>query len=130
VQDKDVFAAIGVLRRKPHGRHVSAIALEIHVRAVARSVHTEWPFFVGYTDLDAIAPGPTTTMAALELCLAELWIDARDGYVITDNELIEQLSAVPVDLWFRRTASRLTRATLSGLRKVWKALNEERFVPF
>ena len=68
-------------------------------------------------------------MAALELCLADLWIDARGGYVITDNELIEKLSAGAVDLWFRRTASRLTRATLSALRKVWKALNEERFIP-
>jgi hypothetical protein len=69
-------------------------------------------------------------MAALELCLANLWIDARDGYVIADNELIEQLSAGPSRLWFRRTASQLTRATLSALRKVWKALNEERFLPF
>jgi hypothetical protein len=120
---------MSVLRRESHGRNISASALEVHVRAVALSVRTECPAFVGYTDLDAIAPGPTTTMAALELCLAELWIDARDGYVIADNELIEQLSAGPVDQWFRRTATRLTRATLRVMRKVWKALNEERFVP-
>jgi hypothetical protein len=99
------------------------------VRAVARSVHTEWPAFIGYTDLDAIASGPATTMAALELCLAKVWIDARDGYVVADGELIELLSAGPADVWLRRTASRLTRATLGVMRKVWRALNEERFIP-
>jgi hypothetical protein len=130
VQDRAVFAVIADLGRKPDRRHISAAALEVHVRTVARSVHTECPAFIGYTDLDAIAPGPTTTMAALELCLANLWIDARDGYVIADNELIEQLSGGPSRLWFRRTASQLSRATLRALRKVWKALNEERFIPF
>jgi hypothetical protein len=128
VQDRVVFAEVAVLQHKPRGRFVSAAALEVHVRAVARSVRTEHPAFVGYTDLDAIASGPTSTMAAVELCLAKLWVQARDGYVITDNELMERLSAGSV-WWLRHTVSRLGHATLRGLRNVWRALNDERFIP-
>jgi hypothetical protein len=125
VQDRAVLAEIAMLRRKPRGSVISDAALEVHVRAVARSVHTDCPAFVSYADLDEVAPGPITTMAALELCIAELWLDARDGYVIADLALIERLSAGTVDLWFRRVASRLTRA----MRGLWRALNDERFIP-
>jgi hypothetical protein len=123
------LAEIAGLRRRSHGRVISDAALEVHVRTVARTAHTEHPAYVSYTDLDAVAPGPITTLAALELCIANLWLDARDGYVITDNELIERLSAGSVDVWFRRAASHLTIATLKALRSVWRALNEERFIP-
>jgi hypothetical protein len=128
VQDRAVFAEVAVLQHKPRGQFVSAAALEVHVRAVARSVRTEHPAFVGYTDLDAIASAPTSTMAAVELCLARLWVQVRDGYVITDNELMERLSAGSV--WsLRHAVSRLGHATSRGLRNVWRALNDERFIP-
>jgi hypothetical protein len=68
-------------------------------------------------------------LAAVELCLADLWVQARDGYVVTDNELIERLSAGPVDWWFRRGGLRMRGATSRALRRVWRALNEERFIP-
>ena len=100
---------------------MSAAALEIHVRAVARNARTDYPAFVGYADLDAVAPGSVSTLAAVELCLAGLWIQARDGYVVTDNDLIARLSAGPVD--------RMLGATARALRRVWRALNEERFIP-
>jgi hypothetical protein len=129
VQDKVVLGEIAMLRRKPRGSVISDAALEIHVRAVARSVHTDCPAFISYADLDDVAPGPITTMAALELCMAELWLDARNGYVIADLALIERLSAGSVDLWFRRAASGLARASVNGLRKLWRALNDERFIP-
>ncbi len=125
MQDKAVLAEIAMLRTKPRASALSDAALDVHVRAVARSVQTQCPAFVGYTDLDAVAPGPVTTMAALELCLAQLWLDARDGYVVADLALIERLSAGSAELWFRRAASRLLNAT----RRVWRALNEERFIP-
>jgi hypothetical protein len=129
VQDRAVLAEIAVLRRRSPGRVISDAALQVHVRAVARSVHTEFPAYVSYTDLDALAPGPISTLAALELCFANLWLDAQDGYVITDNELIARLSVGSADLWLRRAASHLTHATLKALRSVWRALNEERFIP-
>jgi hypothetical protein len=129
VQDRAVLAEIAGLRRRSHGRVISDAALEVHVRTVARTARTEHPAYVSYSDLDAVAPGPITTLAALELCIANLWLGARDGYVITDNELIERLSAGSVDGWFRRAASRLTNATLKALRSAWKALNDERFIP-
>jgi uncharacterized MAPEG superfamily protein len=125
VQDKAVFAEVALLQRKPRGRFVSAAALEVHVRTAARSVHTEYPAFVSYADLDAIASGPVSTLAAVELCLAKLWVQARDGYVITDIELIKRLSSGPVDRWLRQ----MTAATSHGLRNAWRALNEERFIP-
>ena len=129
MQDRAVFAEIAVLQRKPHGRLVSAAALEVHVRAVARSIHTDYPAFVGYTDLDAVAPGQVSTLAAVELCLAGLWIQAKDGYVVTDNELIRRLSGGAVEWWLRHAVSGITHATSRGLRKAWHALNEERFIP-
>lgn len=121
MQDRAVFSEVAALRRKPHGRFVTAVALEVHVRAVARSIHTDSPAFVGYADLDGIAPGSVSTMAAVELCLAGLWVQARDGYVVVDTELIRRLSAGPV--------FRLTRATSRTLRNLWSALNDERFIP-
>ncbi len=121
MQDRAVFAEVAALRRRPQGRFVTADALEVHVRAVARSSHTEHPAFVGYVDLDAITSGSVSTMAAVELCLAGLWIRARDGYVIVDDELIKRLSAGPVFRW--------THATARTLRNLWSALNDERFIP-
>lgn len=129
VQDRAVFAEVAVLQRTPRRRWVSAAALEIHVRAVARSARTEYPAFVGYADLDAIGPGSVSTLAAVELCLADLWVQARDGYVVTDNELIERLSGGSVDWWFHHRLSRVVDATSRALRRVWRALNEERFIP-
>ena len=126
VQDRAVLAEIAMLRRRSHTGDTSDAALEVHIRAVARSVRTECPAYVGYADLDAVAPGPITSLAALELCFADLWHDARGGYVVTDNELIARLSAGPVDLWFRRAIRNLIHTTLRVARKVWQALNEER----
>jgi hypothetical protein len=129
VQDRVVFAEVAALQRKPHGRSVSASALEVHVRAVARGVLTDHPAFIGYDDLDAVAPGPVSTMAAVELCLADLWVQSKRGYVVADNDLITRLSGGPAEWWVRHGMSRVGHATGRGLRKVWRALNEERFIP-
>jgi hypothetical protein len=129
VQDRAVFAEVAALQRTQRGRFISAKALEVHVRAVAHSVCTEYPAFVGYADHDAIAPGPVSTLAAVELCLADLWVQARDGYVVTDNQLINRLSGGSVEWWLRHAVSGVTHATSRGLRNIWRALNEERFIP-
>lgn len=129
MQDRAVFAEVATLQRKPHGRSISASALEVHVRAVARSVLTNRPAFIGYDDLDAVAPGPVSTMAAVELCLADLWVQSKSGYVVVDNDLITRLSGGPAEWWLRHGISRLAHVAGRGLRKVWRALNEERFIP-
>ena len=122
MHDKAVLVEVEALReRLREGRALSPVALEIHVRAVGRSVHTAFPAFISDDGLDAIAPGPVTTMAALELCLAEVWHRASDGYVIADFDLIEHMSAGP--------ARRLARWMADACVKVWRELNSERFIP-
>jgi hypothetical protein len=115
MHDKAVLVEVEALReRLREGRALSPLALEIHVRAVGHSVHTAFPAFIPDDGLDAIAPGHVTTMAALELCLAEVWHRASDGYVIADFDLIEHMS----EGFVRRFA-----------RKVWRELNSEKFIP-
>lgn len=103
------------LRDSGRGAYVSAPALEIHVRAVDRSVRTRRPGFVSDVILDAVAPGSVTTLAALELCLAGLWHRVGAGYVVDDADLIAHLTAGPV----RRLA-----------RRAWRYLNSEPVIPF
>jgi hypothetical protein len=129
VRDSAVFAEVTVLQRKPRAQFISIAALEVHVRAIAQSAGTDSPAFVGYTDLDAIAPGPVSTMAAVELCLAKLWVQSVGGYVVTDTELIERMSTRSLDPWSRRAALRLTHSASRALRRIWRVLNEERFIP-
>jgi hypothetical protein len=129
VEDSAVFAEVAVLQRKPRARFVSITALEVHVRAVARGVSTGCPAFIGYTDLDAIAAGTVSTMAAVELCLANLWVQSVGGYVVTDNDLIERLSTGSPSLWSRRAMLRLTHSASRALHNIWRVLNEERFIP-
>ena len=69
--------------------------------------------------LDLVAPGPATTLAAIELCLAGFWRRIDGAYVIADDELIRELSR---STWTRKLAA-------AG-RRVWKALNSDLFLPF
>lgn len=112
---KALLAEMEALRGSPRGAHVSATAIELHVRAVSRSVRTRRPAFVADAVLDAIAPGSVTTVAALELWLAGLWQRVPGGYLIDDRELIAHLSAGPVRRWARR---------------MWLNLNSESVIPF
>ncbi|MUL46001.1 hypothetical protein FZI85_22340 [Mycobacterium sp. CBMA293] len=112
---KALSAEIEALRDSSRGAHVSATAIELHVRTVYRSVRTRRPSFVSDASLDAIAPGSVTTIAALELWTAGLWQRVPGGYLIDDTELIAHLSAGPV----RRLA-----------RRVWKRLNNGSIIPF
>lgn len=113
-----VLAEVDAIQQTTRGQSVSRAALEIHVRAVERSVRTRYPAFVSYADLDGVAVGPATTLAALELCLNGLWVQGRDGYVIADIELIERLSHSP-----------LPRALAQACRRLWRALNSESVIP-
>ncbi|MEZ0051761.1 hypothetical protein ABIA30_002769 [Mycobacterium sp. MAA66] len=115
MHNKALSAELEALRGSQRGCHVSAVALEVHVRAVYRSVRTRSPAFVPDFSLDAIASGSVTTMAALELCLAGLWHRCGDGYLVDDPDLIAHLSVGPV----RRLA-----------RKAWRYLNSESVLPF
>jgi hypothetical protein len=107
------------LRVRAKAPALSPIALEIHVRAVDHTVHTTCPAFISDEALDAIAPARVTTMAALELCLAEVWHRAKDGYVIADFDLIDHMSESPT-----------RRHLLAFCRRLWRELNSEKFIPF
>lgn len=113
-----VFMEVATLRAKPTGRDVSLSALEMHVRVVDHTVHTVSPEFISDRGLDVVAPGPVTTMAAIELCLVGWWRRIDGGYVISDDELIRQMSH-----------SSLTRRFSATFRRLWKALNSESVIP-
>ncbi|WP_319452775.1 MULTISPECIES: hypothetical protein [unclassified Mycobacterium] len=118
---KSVFTEVETLLCRNNMRDVSPLALEIHVRAVGRSVRTANPAFISDAGLDAIAPGHATTMAAVELCLAGLWhrtTNGYGGYVIADAELIDYMAEVPVLRRFKVFC-----------RKLWRELNSEKFIP-
>jgi hypothetical protein len=114
VYGKALLAEMGALRDSGRGAHVSAPALEIHVRAVDQSVRTSCPAFVSDELLDKVAPGSVTTIAALELCLAGLWLRVNGGYSVDDADLIAHLSVGRVRRWARRA---------------WQYLNSEPVIP-
>jgi len=118
VRDKVVYDEVAVLRAKKRSQCVSPAALELHVRAVDRTVRTDCPVFVSDALLDEIATGHVSTMAALELSLAGLWDRARGGYVVSDLDLIDRLGT---------SAARRTLA--STLRHWWQVLNRDNFIP-
>ncbi|MDY6999544.1 MAG: hypothetical protein SW019_23365 [Actinomycetota bacterium] len=114
MRDSVVFAQVKTLKRKRHAAHLSATALEIHVRAAADSTGTEFPAFIADERLDEIAPGSVTTLAALELCLVGLWYRATDGYVIADLDLVERLAQPTSQRWLK-ALGRFLREYLSPL---------------
>jgi hypothetical protein len=126
VRDKVVRHEVATLRGSERFLAVSPVALEIYVRAIDRSVHTRRPAFVPDTTLDALAPGHVTTIAALELCLAGLWHRAMDGYVVSDLDLVERLSAGAV----RRTGLRWMHRVKTLIVRCWHAVNRDNFIPF
>jgi hypothetical protein len=114
VYGKALLAEMEALRDSGRGAHVSAPALEIHVRAVDRSVRTSYPAFISDELLDIVGPGSVTTLAALELCLAGLWLRVNGGYAVDDADLIAHLSVGRVRRWVRR---------------VWQYFNSEPVIP-
>ena len=118
MHDMTVFVEVADLRARPTGRDVSLSALEVHVRVVDYTVHTDCPDFIDDAGLNAIAAGPVTTMAAIELCLAGLWRRIDNGYVIADDDFLRHMSH-----------SSLARKAAGLCRKVWDALNRETFIP-
>ena len=121
MRTKTVFAQVEKLLCRDDFRYVSPLALEIHVRAVARGLRGANPAFVSDAGLDAIAPGPVTTLAAVELCLAGAWqrtTNGYPGYVITDDALIDYFAELPA-----------LRRLKAVCRRWWRELNSERFIP-
>jgi hypothetical protein len=123
MHDMAVFMEVATLRAKPTGRDVSLSALEMHVRVVDYTVHTECPGFISDSGLDVVAPGALTTMAAVELCLVGWWRRLDGGYVISDDELIKHMAQ---STWTRKVVAKVVAAS----RRVWKALNSESVIPF
>jgi hypothetical protein len=123
MHDMAVFMEVATLRAKPTGRDVSLSALEMHVRVVDYTVHTECPGFISDRGLDVVAPGALTTMAAVELCLVGWWRRLDGGYVISDDELIKHMAQ---STWTRKVVAKVAAAS----RRVWKALNSESVLPF
>ena len=113
-----VRGEVSLLRAKKRSQHVSTSALELHVRALACTVHTDCPVFVPDAVLDQLAPAQVSTMAALELSLAGLWDRAHGGYVVSDLDLIERLGT-----------HSLRRTLTSALRRSWAVLNRDNFIP-
>lgn len=121
MRTKTVFTQVETLLCREDFRHVSPLALEIHVRAVAKAVRGANPAFISDAGLDDVAPGPVTTLAAVELCLAGVWhrnANGFAGYVITDDALIDHMAEMPV-----------LRGLKSVCRRWWRELNSERFIP-
>jgi hypothetical protein len=129
MREKAVFVEVGLLRGRKARPVVSTTALEIHVRSVDHSVRTAFPAFISDEELDTIAPGPVTTMAAIELCLADLWHRAKDGYVIADFDFIDHMAAGAARRRLRAVRSTWTRKALHAGRRFWDALNRDNFVP-
>jgi hypothetical protein len=129
MREKSVFIEVETLRGRTAGPAVSAVALEIHVRVVDHTVHTAFPAFISDEDLDAIAPGPITTIVALEMCLAGMWHRAKDGYVISDFDFIDHMSASVARRRMKAARHRWTRRTIDACRRGWRAVNRENFVP-
>lgn len=125
MRERMVFDEVAALRRRTTGPTISPVALEIHVRSIDRAVHTPFPAFVSDDDLDMIASGSVTTIAALELCLAGLWHRAKDGYVVSDLDFVDHMSASPMQRRLRRVRSQWIRRTVTA----WRVLNRDNFVP-
>lgn len=118
MDDRMVFTEVEALRGDTSRPVLSPTSLEVHVRAVCHLAHTTRAQFIDDASLDEIASGPVTTMAAIELCLAGWWRRLDGGYVIVDQDLIDALS-------HGQTWRRLS----TTCRRVWTALNSERFIP-
>jgi hypothetical protein len=129
MREKAVFVEVEALRGRKSGRVVSPVALEIHVRAVDHSVRTACPAFITDDGLNSIASGQVTTMAALELCLAGLWHRAKNGYVVSDFDLIDHMSACEARRRLRSMRSLWARRALDACRRSWDAINRENFIP-
>ncbi len=114
MRDSVVFAQVRSLKKKRETAHLSATALEIHVRAAADSAGSAFPAFIADERLDSIASGSVTTIAALELCLVGLWYRTIDGYVIADLDLVERLSQTTGRRWLR-AVGRFLKEYLSPL---------------
>ena len=124
MRNDDVFREVMALRRRPDTADVTASALDVHARAVARSSESIRPSFVSDADLDAVAPPPVTTMAAIELCLAGLWRRTDGGYVVTDVDYVADVVAHGF-----RSRRRWRHRVSVALRRLWTELNAERFIP-
>ncbi len=121
VRDRGVYQEIQTLRGRERFQGLSPAALEIHVRAVERSARTQWPAFVEDAVLDRLAPGPVTTITALELTLAGVWDRAEGGYVVSDLDLVDRYSA--------GLLSRCTRQAGQTIARCWRAVNRDNFIP-
>jgi hypothetical protein len=129
MREKTVYIEVETLRGRGNGPAVSAVALEIHVRVVDHTVQTAFPAFISDEDLDAIAPGPITTIVALEMCLAGMWHRAKDGYVISDFDFIDHMSASVARRRIRAAQTRWTRRLVDACVHGWRAVNRDNFVP-
>jgi hypothetical protein len=118
MDDRLVFFGVEALRADRSRPVLSPASLEIHVRVVDHLAHTTRSNFIADGGLDGLAPGPVTTMAAIELSLAGWWRRLDGGYVIVDQDLIDALSHSP-------TRRRLGAAC----RRLWKTLNSETVIP-
>jgi hypothetical protein len=118
MDDRLVFFEVEALRADRSRPVLSPASLEIHVRVVDHLAHTTRSNFIADGRLDGLAPGPVTTMAAIELSLAGWWRRLDGGYVIVDQELIDAMSHSP--MWRRFGAS---------CRRLWKTLNSETVIP-
>jgi hypothetical protein len=118
MDDRSVFFEVEVLRADKARPTLSPAALEVHVRVVDHLAHTTGSNFIADAGLDGLAPGPVTTMAAIELSLADWWRRLDGGYVIVDHDLIDAMSHSA--RWRRFGAS---------CRRLWTTLNSETVIP-
>jgi hypothetical protein len=118
MDDRSVFFEVEALRADASRPVLSPASLEVHVRVVDYLAHTTGSNFIADDVLDTLAHGRVTTMAAIELSLADWWRRLDGGYVIVDQELIDALSHSP-----------LRRRLAAAFRRLWKVLNSETVIP-
>jgi hypothetical protein len=118
MDDRSVFFEVEALRADKARPVLSNTSLEVHVRAIGHLSSTTRSNYLGDRELDTLASGPVTTMAAIELSLAGWWRRLDGGYLIVDQELIDAMAHSPS--WRRLAAA---------CRRVWTRLNSETVIP-
>jgi hypothetical protein len=87
-QQSEPFFEVDCARGR-RGRMLSRDGLMLHMSAVTDCARTPTPNFVPDVYLDEVCAD--TTVAAVELCLTGLWERVSDGYLVLDQEFVDQV---------------------------------------
>ena len=118
MDDRSVFFEVEALRADKARPVLTPTSLEVHVRSVGHLARTTRSNYLPDRELDTLAAGTVTTMAAIELCLAGWWRRLDGGYLIVDQQLVDAMAHGT--RW---------RRLKSACRRAWRILNRDNFIP-